>query len=156
MQDSNYVLVEEVCFGLNAKRCIFSCCPRCFNNYYFLDDETNYPMRRFEKIIQNIDAYDIKADYMTILSKFLVSEIIYLYDSLNVFSRVTNIYVYYYLNVRRTTNLYNSFNVQGVNILNSINNLNSVINNNVSTLNINASKYINFNINDPQSTQVGS
>ncbi len=26
---------------------IFSCCPKCFNHYYYFDDETNCPMCRF-------------------------------------------------------------------------------------------------------------
>ena len=67
--------------------------------------------------LQDIDANDIIADNITILSN---------------------------LNVSGSTYLYNSLNVQGVNILNSINNLNNIINNNSSTLNINASNLINF------------
>ena len=45
-----------------------------------------------------------------------------------------------------------SLNVQGVNILNSINNLNSIINNDVSTININASDKINFIVNNTINT----
>jgi hypothetical protein len=59
--------------------------------------------------LQDIDANDIIADNITILSN---------------------------LNVSVTTNLNNVLNVQGVNTLNSINNLNNIINNDSSTINI--------------------
>ena len=74
--------------------------------------------------LQDIDANDIIADNITILSRLNVSGITNLHNSLN---------------VDGTTNIYNSLNVQGVNILNSINNLNSIINKDASTININAS-----------------
>ncbi len=45
-------------------------------------------------------------------------------------------------------------NVQGGNILNSINNLNNIINNDSTTININASNRINFNINNTQLTKI--
>ena len=77
--------------------------------------------------LQDIDANDIIADNITILSN---------------------------LNVSGSTYLYNSLNVQGVNILNSIKNLNNIINNNSSTLNINASNLINFNVNNTQLTKI--
>ena len=47
-----------------------------------------------------------------------------------------------------------SLNVQGVNILNSINSLNSIINNNSSAININASNTINFIVNNTQVTKI--
>jgi hypothetical protein len=50
--------------------------------------------------------------------------------------------------------MYSSSNVHGVNILNSINNLNSIINNDVSTININASDKMNFIVNNTQLTQI--
>jgi hypothetical protein len=62
--------------------------------------------------LQDIDANDIIADNITILSN---------------------------LNVSGTTNLNNSLNVQGV-----INNSNNIINNDSSTININASNRIIF------------
>ena len=77
--------------------------------------------------LQDIDANDVIADNTTILSN---------------------------LNVNGSTYLYNSLNVQGVNILNSINNLNNIINNNSSTVNINASNLINFNVNNTQLTKI--
>ncbi len=77
--------------------------------------------------LQDIDANDIIADYITILSE---------------------------LNVSGPTNLYNSLNVQGVTILNCINNLNSIINSNSSTVNINAPDNINFNVNNTQLTLI--
>jgi NDP-sugar pyrophosphorylase family protein len=77
--------------------------------------------------LQDIDANDIIADNITILSN---------------------------LNVSGSTYLYNSLNVQGVNILNSINNLNNIINNNSSTLNINSSNLINFYVNNTQLTKI--
>ncbi len=76
--------------------------------------------------LQDIDANNIIADNITILSN---------------------------LNASGSTYLYNSFNVQGVNILNSINNLNNIIDNNSSTLNINASNIINFKVNNTQLTK---
>jgi hypothetical protein len=79
--------------------------------------------------LQDIDANDIIADNITILSRLNVSGITNLHNSLN---------------VDGTTNIYNSLNIQGVNILNSINNLNSIINKDVSTININASDKINL------------
>jgi hypothetical protein len=57
--------------------------------------------------LQDIDANDIIADNITILSRLNVSGITNLHNSLN---------------VDGTTNIYNSLNVQGLNILNSINN----------------------------------
>ncbi len=30
-----------------CKRCIFLSCPKCFNNYYCLEEETKCPMCRF-------------------------------------------------------------------------------------------------------------
>jgi len=89
--------------------------------------------------LQDIDENDIIADNITILSRLNVSGITNLHNSLN---------------VDGTTNIYNSLNVQGVNILNSINNLNSIINNDVSTININASDKINFIVNNTQLTQI--
>ena len=77
--------------------------------------------------LQDIDANDVIADNITILSN---------------------------LNVNGSTYLYNSLNVQGVNILNSINNLNNIINNNSSTVHINASNLINFNVNNTQLTKI--
>ncbi len=77
--------------------------------------------------LKDIDANDKIADNITILSNS---------------------------NVSGSTYLYNSLNVQGVNILNSIKNLNNIINNNSSTLNINASNLINFNINNTQLTKI--
>ncbi len=54
-----------------------------------------------------------------------------------------------------TTNIYSSLNVQGVNILNSINNLSSIINSNSSAININESNTINFIIdNNTQLTKI--
>ena len=67
-----------------------------------------------------------------------------------------NITIYSNLNVSGITNLYNSLNVQGVNILNSINNLNSIINNDSSNININASNNIFFNVNNTQFTKIDS
>jgi hypothetical protein len=63
-----------------------------------------------------------------------------------------NITISSILNVGGTTNLNNSLNVQGVNVLNSINNLNNIINNDSSTININASNIINFNVDNTQLT----
>ncbi len=65
----------------------------------------------------DIDANDIIADNRTILSN---------------------------LNVGGTTNLKNSFNVQSFNILNPMNNLNNIINNDSSPINISASDRIKF------------
>ena len=57
MEDLKYIYIEEmnecnICWNIfnecfKCKRCIFLCCPKCFNHYYFLDDETNCPMCRF-------------------------------------------------------------------------------------------------------------
>ena len=33
--------------GFKCKRCVFLCCPTCFNNYYFQEEETKCPMCRF-------------------------------------------------------------------------------------------------------------
>ena len=89
--------------------------------------------------LQDIDANDIIADNITILSRLNVSGTTNLHNSLN---------------VDGTSNIYNSLNVQDVNILNSINNLNSIINKDVSTININASDKINFIVNNTQLTQI--
>ena len=57
MDDLKYIYLEEInecnicythyneCF--KCKRCIFISCPRCFNNFYFLDEITHCPMCRF-------------------------------------------------------------------------------------------------------------
>ncbi len=88
MEDLKYVLIEEInesnicyhnhheCF--KCKRSISFCCPRCFDNYYILDDETNGPVCRFNLFKKYI------ADHITILSKSNVCGITYLYNSLNV------------------------------------------------------------------------
>ena len=89
--------------------------------------------------LQDIEANNITSVNITIYSNLNVSGITNLYNSLN---------------VSGITNLYNSLNVQGVNILNSINNLNSIINNDLSTININASNKINFNVNNVQFTKI--
>ncbi len=77
--------------------------------------------------LQDIEANNITSDNITIYSNLNVSGITNLYNSLN---------------VSGITNVYNSLNVQGVNILNSINNLNSIINDDSSNININASNNI--------------
>jgi hypothetical protein len=77
--------------------------------------------------LQDIDANDIIADNITILSN---------------------------LNFSGTTNLNNVLNVQGVDVLNSINNFNNNINNDSSTININASNLINFNVYNTQLTKL--
>ncbi len=51
IEDLKYMYIEEmnecnICWNnyherFKCKRCIFLCCPQCFNHYYFLDDETN-------------------------------------------------------------------------------------------------------------------
>ncbi len=91
--------------------------------------------------LQDIDANDIIADNVTILSRLNVSGISNLHNSLN---------------VDGITNIYSSLNVQGVNMLNSINNLNSIIDNDVSTINIDASDKINFIVNNTQLTQINT
>jgi hypothetical protein len=77
--------------------------------------------------LQDIEANDIIVDNKTILSNLIFGG---------------------------TTNLNNSLNVQGVNILNSINNLNNIINNDSSTININASNRINFNVDNTHLTKI--
>jgi hypothetical protein len=77
--------------------------------------------------LQDINANDIIADNITISSN---------------------------LNVSGASNLNNSWNVQGVDILNSINNLNNMISNDSSTTNINASNRIIFNFNNIQLTKI--
>jgi hypothetical protein len=77
--------------------------------------------------LQDVDANDIIADNIIILSN---------------------------LNVSGTNNLNNVLNIQGVNILNSINNLNNIIKNDSSTININASNIINFNVYNTQLTKI--
>ena len=57
MKKLKYKYVEEIndcniCFNTNnkffkCKRCVFICCPKCFNNFYFVDDVIYYPMCRF-------------------------------------------------------------------------------------------------------------
>ncbi len=79
--------------------------------------------------LQDIDANDIIADNITILSNW---------------------------NVSGTTNLNNSLKVQGVNILNSIDNLNNIINNDSSTINVNASNRIIFNVNNIQLIKINT
>ena len=32
--------------GFKCKRCVFLCCPRCFNHFYFLEEEAKCPMCR--------------------------------------------------------------------------------------------------------------
>jgi len=91
--------------------------------------------------LNDIEANNITSDNITIYSNLNVSGITNLYNSLN---------------VSGITNLYNSLNVQGVNILNSINNLNSIINNDSSNININASNNIFFNVNNTQFTKIDS
>ncbi len=77
--------------------------------------------------LQDIDAHDIIADNITIFSN---------------------------LNVSGKTIFNNALNVQGLNILNSIHNLNNIIDNDSSTININAANRINFKVNNIQPTNI--
>ena len=65
-----------------------------------------------------------------------------------------NITIFSNLNVSGTTNLNNTLNVQGIDILSSINNLKNIINNDSSAVNINSSNIINFNVNNTQLTKI--
>ena len=57
MEDLKYIYIDEInecnlCYNnhhesFKCKRCVFQCCPRCFNNFYFLDEVTYCPMCRF-------------------------------------------------------------------------------------------------------------
>jgi hypothetical protein len=87
----------------------------------------------------NVSGFTILGNSTSFLSSLNVSGITNLYNSLN---------------VTETTNIYSSLNVQGVNILNSTNNLNSIINDDVSPINMNASDKIQFIVNNTQLTQI--
>ncbi len=57
MEDLKYIYIDEInecniCYNnhhesFKCKRCVFHCCPRCFNNFYFLDEVVYCPMCRF-------------------------------------------------------------------------------------------------------------
>ena len=57
MDDLKYFYIAEIdvcniCYNNNyeffkCKRCVFICCPKCFSNFYFVDDDTHCPMCRF-------------------------------------------------------------------------------------------------------------
>ena len=57
IEGTKYIYIEEInecyiCFEnhhecFKCKRCKFLCCTKCFNNYYFLEEETKCPMCRF-------------------------------------------------------------------------------------------------------------
>ena len=57
MEDLKYIYIDEInecniCYNnhhesFKCKRCVFLCCPKCFNNFYFLDEVTYCPMCRF-------------------------------------------------------------------------------------------------------------
>ena len=67
-----------------------------------------------------------------------------------------NIMIWSDLNVSGTTNLFYSSNVQDVNVVNSINILNNFTSNDLSILNIDASKNVEFMVNNTQLTQIKS
>lgn len=56
-EESKYTYIEElnecdICYNkykelFKCRRCTFLCCPKCFNNFYFLHDVTYCPMCRF-------------------------------------------------------------------------------------------------------------
>ena len=55
--EDKYIYLEEntecnICYNqyynfFKCKRCTFRSCPRCFNNFYFLDDVTYCPMCKY-------------------------------------------------------------------------------------------------------------
>ena len=57
MEDLKYFYIADanecnICYEnhdefFKCKRCTFLSCPRCFNNFYFLDEVTYCPMCRF-------------------------------------------------------------------------------------------------------------
>ena len=42
----------DICYNqyhefFKCKRCVFKCCPKCFNNFHFLEEKTYCPMCKF-------------------------------------------------------------------------------------------------------------